>query len=78
MASMRSRASPANRLWCDQDAMRFLPSASDPAAKLMKLRQAEAIGVFDHHHRCVRNVHADFDDGCGHQDLNLVAGGTDP
>ena len=36
-------------------------AAPDPAAQLVQLRQAEALGVLDHHHRRVGHVDADLD-----------------
>ena len=38
----------------------------------MQLRQAEPLGVFDHHHGRVRHVDADFDDGRRHEHVNLA------
>ena len=35
--------------------------APDPPAKLVQLRQAEALGVLDEHHRCVRHVDPHLD-----------------
>lgn len=40
-------------------------STSDAPAKLVKLCQTEALGLFDDHDRSRRDVHADFDDGGG-------------
>jgi len=42
----------------------------------MKLREAEAFGVFDDHYGGVGNIDADFDDGGGHQNLDLVLCGS--
>ena len=39
----------------------------------MQLRQTEAVGVLDHHHGCVRNIHAHFDHRGGHENLDLAA-----
>ncbi|MCY1236293.1 hypothetical protein D9M72_489410 [compost metagenome] len=38
----------------------------------MQLRQAEALGVLDHHQRGIGHVHAHFDHGGGHQHLHAV------
>src|SRR5438445_3385169 len=52
--------------------MGFLPAAADASAKLVKLGEAEALGVLDDHDGGVRDVHADFDDGSGDEDLRFV------
>ena len=39
----------------------------------MQLRQAEALGLLDHHDGGVGHVDADFDHGGGDQDLDLAA-----
>ena len=44
-------------------------ATADAPTKLMQLRQAEALGVLDEHHRCVGNVHADLDDGRRDEDV---------
>ena len=38
----------------------------------MELREAEALGVLDDHHRRVRHVDANFDDGRGDQQVDLT------
>ncbi len=38
----------------------------------MQLRKAQALGILDHHQRGARHVDADFDDGGGHQQLQLA------
>ena len=43
------------------------------AAQLVQLRQAETLGVLDHHQAGVGHVHAHFDDRGGHQHLHLAA-----
>jgi hypothetical protein len=45
-------------------------AAADPAAQLVQLRQAEALGVLDHHQAGVGHVHADLDHRGGHQHLH--------
>ena len=42
----------------DENAVGFRLTAADAPAKLMKLGQAETVGVFDHHQSSVRNIHA--------------------
>ena len=44
-------------------------AAADAAAQLVQLRQAEPLRVLDHHHRRVRHVDADLDDGGRDQDV---------
>src|SRR5579883_1894639 len=46
----------------DEVAARGPLAASDAPAQLMQAREAEAVGVLDHHHRRVRHVDADLDD----------------
>ena len=38
----------------------------------MQLREPEAFGVFNHHERGVRHIHADLDHGGRHQQLDLA------
>src|ERR1700682_2708853 len=56
----------------DKDAVGFLRAAADASAKLMKLREAEALGVLDDHDRGVGDIDADFDDGGGDKDLHFI------
>jgi len=44
-----------------QNAMRFGRAAADASSQLVKLRQSEALGMFDHHYGRVGNIHADLD-----------------
>ena len=72
MVSSRARASSvmyggAIRMQCDLAA----PRPMRPR-KLMQLRQPKALGMLDDHHGGVRNIHADFDDRGGHQNLHFV------
>jgi hypothetical protein len=46
----------------------------DPAAQLVQLADAEAVGVQHHHHGRVRHVDADLDDGRRHEHVQLAAG----
>ena len=39
----------------------------------MKLRQAKALGVLDHHHRRVGHVYTNFDDSGSNQNLQLAS-----
>ncbi len=39
----------------------------------MQLRKAKALGVLNDHDRGIGNVDADFDDGGGHENLDLIA-----
>ena len=53
--------------------MRWLPPpSSDSAAKLVKLGQSEAVGVFDNHDRGIGNIDADLDHGGRDQHLHLA------
>ena len=46
--------------------------AADASAKLMELRQAEALRVLDNHHARIRHVDADFDDRRRDEDVQLA------
>jgi len=59
-------------LGSDKDAVGLFWAAADAPAKLVELREAEAIGVFDHHDGRVRDIHADFDDGGGDEDERFL------
>ena len=52
--------------------MGFLRAAADASAKLVKLGEAEALGVLDDHDGGVGDVDADFDDGGGDENLRFV------
>ncbi|MNX65117.1 hypothetical protein D3C86_961610 [compost metagenome] len=56
----------------DQHAVGLLGSSADPAAQLVELREAEALGVFDDHHRGIGDVHADLDDRGRDEDVQLA------
>ena len=43
-----------------------------PSAQLVKLRQPEAVGVFDDQRVDVGDIHTGFDDGGAHQNINVV------
>jgi len=45
----------------DEQAVGLLRSAPDPASQLVELRETEAVGLLDDHHRRVRDVDADLD-----------------
>ena len=47
----------------EQYAVRRLGTSSDAAAQLMQLRETEPLGMFDQHHRRIRNVDTHLDDG---------------
>ena len=49
-----------------------MPPAADPAAELVKLGEAEALGVLDEHHARVRHVDPDLDHGRRHQHVHLA------
>ena len=48
--------------------------AAHAAAQLMQLRQAESFGVLDQHDGRIRDIDADLDDRCRHQNVNLPRG----
>jgi hypothetical protein len=48
-------------------------AAPDPAAQLVQLRQAQALGVLDDHQAGVGHVDAHLDHRGGHQQLQLAA-----
>src|ERR1039457_3938919 len=50
----------------------FLARASDPAAKLIQLREAEMIRAIDDHRIRVRNVESGFDYGGAHQQVDAI------
>ena len=56
----------------DEKAEARRDAAPYPAAQLMQLRQAEALGVLDDDHRGVGDVDADFNDGGGDKDAELA------
>src|ERR1700722_18666728 len=58
---------------CHQDAIRFGAATADAPAQLMKLRQAKALGMLDHHHGRVGHIHAHFDHGGRDQNLQFAA-----
>ena len=58
----------------DEDAVGLRLAASDTSAQLMKLRQAEAFGVFDHHDSGIRHIDADLDHRGGNQKPDLSCG----
>ena len=45
-----------------------------PPAQLVELREAEALGVLDHHHRGVGHVDADLDHGGGDEHVGVAGG----
>ena len=54
-----------------EDAVSLRLPAPDTATKLMQLRKAEAIGSVDEHDGGIGYIDADFDDGCGDEELLL-------
>ena len=38
--------------------------------------EPESLGVFDHHDRCVGDIHADLDDRCCHEGVNVAIAET--
>ena len=64
----------AERRLVEQEAGRALGAAADAAAQLMELREAEALGVLDHHHARLGHVDADLDHRGGDQDARCAGG----
>ena len=62
----------AERMGVEQDAGRIVGAAADAAAQLVQLREAETLGVLDHHQRGVGDVDADLDHCGGDQQLNAT------
>ena len=69
----RACATSPTRLLEQQHARALRGAAADAPAQLMQLREAEALGVLDHHQRRVRHVDADLDHGRRHQHVDLAA-----
>ncbi len=57
----------------DEDTVGLFLTATDSAAKLVKLGEAEAVGVLDDHDGGIRDIDADFDDGGSDENLDFVA-----
>ena len=64
----------AQPLVIEQHAVGGLAAAPDPAAQLVQLRQAEAVGVLDHHDGRLRHVDADLDHRGGDQEAGAAGG----
>ena len=64
----------AERRLVEQQAGRMPGAAADAAAQLMELREAEALGVLDHHHGRLRHVDADLDHRGGDQQPRFACG----
>ena len=58
----------------EEDAVRLVLAATDPAAQLVELGEPEALGALDHHHGRVGDVDPDLDHGRRHQDVGLAGG----
>ena len=69
----RSSACWRNALAGHENAIAFGGAAAHATAQLVKLREAEAFGMFDDHDRGVGHVDADFDDGGGDEDIDFAA-----
>jgi len=44
-------------------------ASADSAPELMKLRQAETVGAFNHHNAGIGNIDADFNHRSGNKDI---------
>ena len=60
----------------DEQAEDLLGTAADPAAQLVELGEAEAVGLLDDHDRRVRDVDADLDHGRRHEHASAVLKGA--
>ena len=49
-------------------------AAAHAPAQLVELRQTESVWLVDDHEVCGRNVHADFDNRCGDENLDFACG----
>ncbi len=58
----------------NEQAVRLLRPAPDPAAQLVQLGEPEPVGLLDDHDRRVRDVHADLDHRCRDEDVQFPAG----
>src|SRR5258706_619156 len=65
------RARRLGQLAIEQDADAVAPAAADAPAKLVQLREAEALGALDHHQRGPRHGHAHLDHRGADQELRL-------
>ena len=57
-----------------EDAVALGAAPAHPAPELMELAQTEPVRVLDHHQGSVGHIHANFDDGSGHQHIRLALG----
>ena len=62
------------RLFGEEQAVGGVLAPPDPAAQLVQLGDAEALGPLDHHHRRVGDVDADLDHGRRDQHVGLAGG----
>jgi hypothetical protein len=74
MIASRDLAVSPSGMGVEQQAGRLGAAAPHPAAQLVQLRQAEALGMLDHHHRGRRHVDADLDHRRGDQDRQPAVG----
>ena len=56
----------------DEHAERLHGATADPAAKLVELGEPEPVGALDDHHRRLRDVDPDLDDGRPDEDVQLA------
>src|SRR6266566_4627260 len=48
-------------------------AATDPAPKLVQLRETESLGVFNQHNSCIRHIDADLEHGRADQRVGVAA-----
>src|SRR5207244_970394 len=53
----------------EEEAEALVGAAADTAAELMQLGEAEAVGAFDDHDGCVRDIDPNLNDGCGNKNV---------
>ena len=73
MISSRACAVSPSGALVEQQAGRAAGAAADPAAQLVELGEAEALGMLDHHDGGLRHVDADLDHRGRDQDAGLAA-----
>src|SRR5205807_1164020 len=64
----------AERLLIEEETGRRVAAAADPAAQLVQLREAEALGMLDHHDRRGGDVDADLDYRRGDEEIERPLG----
>ena len=58
----------------EQETMRLCAAASHPSAELVELCKAKPFGLLNDDDGCLRDIHADLDDGGGDQNFGYALG----